>query len=76
MTLEAFSKMYLIFQKNLKSNKDGDFILMDQNGMPVKSEKFQNDRHTTDVSNIKSGLYILRMKTQDYDFTGKVIIIK
>jgi hypothetical protein len=59
-----------------KSNKDGDFILMDQNGMPVKSEKFHDDRHTTDVSSIKSGLYILRMKTQDYDFTGKVIIIK
>ncbi|MBK7636488.1 MAG: T9SS type A sorting domain-containing protein [Saprospiraceae bacterium] len=49
---------------------------MDQNGMPVRSEKFQDDRHTTDVSSIKSGLYILRMKCQDYDLTEKVVIIK
>ncbi len=57
-------------------NIEGDFILMDQNGMPVRSEKFQDDRHTTDVSSIKSGLYILRMKCQDYDLTEKVVIIK
>ncbi|MBK8051772.1 MAG: T9SS type A sorting domain-containing protein [Saprospiraceae bacterium] len=57
-------------------NIEGDFILMDQNGLTVRSEKFQDDRHTTDVSSIKSGLYILRMKTQDYDLTEKVVIIK
>ncbi len=54
----------------------GDFMLFDQNGMTVKSEKFNGNQHTTNVQGIKSGLYILKMKSKDFDLTEKVIIIK
>lgn len=58
------------------SNISGDFILLDQNGVLVKTEKFYGKQHITDVGNVGSGLYIARFKSKDFDLLEKVVIIK
>lgn len=54
----------------------GDFILLDQNGVLIKTEKFIGTQHSTNVFDIKSGLYFIKMKNKDINLTEKVIVIK
>ncbi len=61
---------------NINSEINGDFMLFDQNGTTIKSERFSGKHHRTNVDDIKAGLYILKMKSKDFDLTEKVIIIK
>lgn len=69
---------YVFFEENgiVKKTTQGDFLLMDQSGQYIKSEKFYGKQHSTNVDFVKPGLYILNMRSDDFDLTEKVVIIK
>lgn len=57
-------------------NSSGIFALMNQNGGIVKKENLTGLKQTLNVSDLKTGMYFLRIKMNDLDIIEKVVVIR
>jgi lysyl endopeptidase len=57
-------------------NSNGVFFLMNQAGKIIKREKIAGLKQSFNLSDIQSGMYIIRIVIEDLDFKEKIIVIK
>jgi lysyl endopeptidase len=63
---------------NLKSRSESkfDFFILDQNGNTLRIDKFEGSKYTLDISDLKSGMYFIKIKNSQIELIEKAVIIK